>query len=889
MRMALISSLVLITPTWAQGLTASVAARVALPLPLAPLAADPAIDALRFEPVREALHALEASTSVVLTDVALPGGGVVDLELERISIDRLHLGFEVDGTARPELRQRLSDVALTLWTGRVAGAADSEVMLSFSLAGSRGWIRDGARLVHLLPRPSRDGNWSRGDVLFASDETVTAFGLRFDGQCEADRAAQLRSATRPALPRAATGANPSPPRLAPAVPGSAALGGASCPLRECQVAITSDFQFYQKFNDLTAQTTYVTTLLGFVSNRYETQAGTILTFPYVAFYTTAADPWLAPDNGGSSVDMLNELQAAWNNNIPAGANLGHLMSGAALGGGVAWLDVLCNAQFGFGVSGNMNGTISFPIVQQPNNWDFIVVSHEIGHNFNALHTHDYCPPLDQCPPTQYFGACQTAQVCINTGTIMSYCHLCSGGTANVTTFFHTQSAADMTAASDICLPCYYGISGDAPLNLTPNAATALTARVNGTPTAGVQLLWRAGTSGAFNALAMANTSGNTWSATLPAFACGQTVQFYYSFDEATIGMLNDPSTGAGNPYQASVSVPTTLSYDNFETDLGWTTSVAGATSGQWERGVPVNDAGWAYDPASDGDGSGQCWLTQNAPGNTDVDGGAVTLVSPVLDMSAANASLEFRYYLRLTVTDGADRLLVEASSNGLAGPWTAIATHTGDTGGVWATSTITNAQLAILGVTLGSNMRLRFTANDSGAASIVEAGVDGLAIRGASCPSFQPFCAGDGSLAACPCGNNGASGAGCANSSFAAGATLSASGIASVASDSTVLASTNLTGSVAVFFQGATQTSATIIDDGLGCVGGPIVRLGTQPVAGSASSYPQGGNPSISVRGAIPAVGGTYSYQCFYRNAVAAFCPPATSNRTNGVQITWAP
>lgn len=155
-----------------------------------------------------------------------------------------------------------------------------------------------------------------------------------------------------------------------------------------------------------------------------------------------------------------------------------------------------------------------------------------------------------------------------------------------------------------------------------------------------------------------------------------------------------------------------------------------------------------------------------------------------------------------------------------------------------------------------------------------------------ACAQIQPFCF--GTSAACPCGNAGAATNGCANSGFAGGANLAASGTPSVAGDTVTLTASDMTGSIAVFFQGATQTPPTIIDDGVGCVGGPIVRLGNRPAAGS-SFYPQPGDPIISVRGAIPPAGGTFYYQCFYRNAAAAFCPPATSNRTNGVRITWAP
>ena len=72
----------------------------------------------------------------------------------------------------------------------------------------------------------------------------------------------------------------------------------------------------------------------------------------------------------------------------------------------------------------------------------------------------------------------------------------------------------------------------------------------------------------------------------------------------------------------------TLFADDFETNQGWTEANLGASSGDWERGVPVNDPNWSYDPASDYDGSGSCYLTQNQSGNTDVDHGAGQLVSP---------------------------------------------------------------------------------------------------------------------------------------------------------------------------------------------------------------------------------------------------------------------
>ncbi|MBK7876607.1 MAG: right-handed parallel beta-helix repeat-containing protein [Planctomycetes bacterium] len=151
------------------------------------------------------------------------------------------------------------------------------------------------------------------------------------------------------------------------------------------------------------------------------------------------------------------------------------------------------------------------------------------------------------------------------------------------------------------------------------------------------------------------------------------------------------------------------------------------------------------------------------------------------------------------------------------------------------------------------------------------------------------FCAGDGSATPCPCGNSGATGRGCANSVFAAGAELTAVGQASVLADGVRFDASGLSGAFAVVYQGATSIAPIVIDDGIGCVGGPIVRLGSTPIVAGTTTYPGVGDPLVSVRGAIPPAGGTRYYQCFYRNSAPLFCPPATSNRTNGVVLTWTP
>jgi hypothetical protein len=150
-------------------------------------------------------------------------------------------------------------------------------------------------------------------------------------------------------------------------------------------------------------------------------------------------------------------------------------------------------------------------------------------------------------------------------------------------------------------------------------------------------------------------------------------------------------------------------------------------------------------------------------------------------------------------------------------------------------------------------------------------------------------CAGDGTGTACPCGNTGASGHGCANSLVAAGASLATGGIASISADTLELSSQGLTGSFALHVQGTQVAggSGVPFGDGLACAGGTVTRLVSAPVVNGSASTPAAGGTPLSLLGAVPGPGATRVYQTVYRNQ-AIFCTGDTTNTTNGVSITWS-
>ncbi len=218
-----------------------------------------------------------------------------------------------------------------------------------------------------------------------------------------------------------------------------------------------------------------------------------------------------------------------------------------------------------------------------------------------------------------------------------------------------------------------------------------------------------------------------------ALACGSTVTYYVSAEASTGPVVFDPPGAPDVRYEAIVASSTALTFeDHFETNLGWTVNGT-ATTGQWQRGIPVG-GGDRGDPPSDADDSGRCYLTGNTDGDSDVDGGITRLLSPVLDASGPGAPLVayWRWYSNNTGSATDDTFIVEISNNGGTSwvPLETVGVNDPEAAGGWHEKVFRIADH----VAPTSTMRLRFNASDLGAGSIVEAGVDHVRILKATCP-----------------------------------------------------------------------------------------------------------------------------------------------------------
>jgi choice-of-anchor B domain-containing protein len=243
----------------------------------------------------------------------------------------------------------------------------------------------------------------------------------------------------------------------------------------------------------------------------------------------------------------------------------------------------------------------------------------------------------------------------------------------------------------------------------------------------------AGTQG----VSVTQLDADTYSATLPAVACGSAVGLAIEFTTAT-EVFRLPSTGF-LPATAAFGVAAGFT-DEMEINQGWTVGGAGdaATAGIWVRADPV---GTAAQPEDDHTAAGvNCWITGNGAvggglGAADIDGGQTTLTSPVFDATVVDTPY-ISYWRWYSNNAGAapneDSMPVEISNNG-GTSWVLLETVT-QNAGAWVEKSFRIADV----VPPTSTMRIRFRASDLLSGSVVEAGVDDVKLYGFDCTVARP-------------------------------------------------------------------------------------------------------------------------------------------------------
>jgi hypothetical protein len=354
-------------------------------------------------------------------------------------------------------------------------AGQTTVLPAPANAYFRGTIdgRPGSRaFVAVLANGATQGLIADDDAIYliGGDDAATAKALALGGPLEMQRVDPvLLKASRNSGFRCDNDKLPSTPGSslpvslgATAFDPAAVSATSSVPAHTAMVAIESDYEFYQLFNNTTAATTYIGNLIGYASTIYVSEINTSLAVQSVDLWSTPSDPWTQTD----SFCGLLEFGKYWNQNkTGVTRTTAHFLSGKATGGGVSWVGVLCRGAFqattgsspcsglgatetspywggAYGFTGNLFGTfnINSPSVV----WDIDAVAHEIGHNFDSPHSHCYggiggnASPIDQCYNQETGSGCYTGATESlpgpagqGSGTIMSYCHLLNPGMSNI--------------------------------------------------------------------------------------------------------------------------------------------------------------------------------------------------------------------------------------------------------------------------------------------------------------------------------------------------------------------------------------------------------------------------------------------------------------------------
>lgn len=188
--------------------------------------------------------------------------------------------------------------------------------------------------------------------------------------------------------------------------------------RSIKIYLEADYKLYtDNGSSIQATVNYITALFNQVKLLYLNEQINVEISQIKVW--NVQDPYV---QYSSIATVLNSFRTNLGTNF--NGNLAHFLSSRNLGGGIAYVDVLCFKQYAFGVSAIKTTFLNVPTYS----WSVEVFTHELGHNIGSWHTHS-CNwpngPIDNCYSPE--GSCSSGPAPINGGTIMSYCHLTNYG------------------------------------------------------------------------------------------------------------------------------------------------------------------------------------------------------------------------------------------------------------------------------------------------------------------------------------------------------------------------------------------------------------------------------------------------------------------------------
>ena len=288
--------------------------------------------------------------------------------------------------------------------------------------------------------------------------------------------------------------------------------------------------FVQQGGTIANTVSYINSVFSKVATLYSNEGLSIVISEIKVWNTT--DPYVG-------YTSTSNVLSAFRSTIGTSFNgrLAHFLSGRSLGGGVAYIDVLCAKSYGHGVSANLS-------TYNPNlptySWNVEVITHELGHNFGSPHTQSCSWPggaLDNCYATEE--GCPPGPAPTNGGTIMSYCHLTSTG-INFANGFGIYPGNLIRSRTQECLG-----SAVAPSNLAVLELYSTQVLVSWTHTAGLYAVeYRQVGAGAWSSAGTSGNKNRTISSLTPNTAYEWRVNANCSdFVTGTFTTNNTPSPG----------------------------------------------------------------------------------------------------------------------------------------------------------------------------------------------------------------------------------------------------------------------------------------------------------------------------------------------------------